>query len=99
MDTFFATNKFGKSSLDHTCCKQSVTARGFIYVMPIKSKGKVLQAIKQFDKEIDAPEALICDVMGDQKSNNVRKLCRGIGATRRVLEEDTLWLNKNDFWI
>ena len=99
MDTFFATKKFRRSSLGHICCKIFVTAKGFIYGMPINSKGKVLQAIKQVDKEIYAPEAIICDVVGEQTSINVCKLCRGIGTTMRVLEKETLWLNKYDLYI
>jgi hypothetical protein len=57
MDTFFATVKAGKSSRGHTCCQLFVTDKGFVYVVPMKSKGEVLQAVKQFAKEIGAPDA------------------------------------------
>ena len=53
MDTFFVTKKAGKSSRGHTCCQLFVTDKGFIYVVPMKSKSEVLQAVKQFAKEID----------------------------------------------
>jgi hypothetical protein len=56
MDTFFATKKVGKSSRGHTCCQLFVTYKGFVYAIPMKSKAEVLQAVKQFAKEIGAPQ-------------------------------------------
>jgi hypothetical protein len=38
MDTFFATKKAGKSSQGHACCQRFVTDKGFVYVVPMKSK-------------------------------------------------------------
>ena len=45
MDTFFATSKAKKSSRGHTYVKISVTNKGFIYVVPMKTESQVLQAI------------------------------------------------------
>ena len=42
MDTFFATKKGGTSSRGNTCCQLFVTDKGFIYVVPMKRKSKVL---------------------------------------------------------
>ena len=50
MDTFFATSKGGKSSRQNTCCQLFVTDKGFVYVVPMRSKSEVLQAVKQFAK-------------------------------------------------
>ena len=61
MDTFFATSKGGKSTRGHTCVQLFVTDKGFIHVIPMKRKSEVLQAVKQFSKEIGAPDAIICD--------------------------------------
>ena len=38
MDTFFATSKAGKSSRGNTCCQLFVTDKGFVYVVPMKTK-------------------------------------------------------------
>jgi hypothetical protein len=70
MDTFFATKKAGKSSRGHTCCQLFVTDKGFVYGVPMKSKSEVLQAVKQFAKEVGAPiasgpEAIICNMAGE----------------------------------
>jgi hypothetical protein len=99
MDTFFATKKAGKSSRGNSCCQLFVTDKGFVYVVPMKSKSEVLQAVKQFAKEIGAPEALICDAAREQKSEEVKKFCHEIGTTLRVLEEGTPWANKAELYI
>ena len=52
MDTFFATKKGGQSSQGHMCGQLFITDKGFVYVIPMRRKSKVLQAIKQFAKEL-----------------------------------------------
>ena len=99
MDTFFATRKAGKSSRGHTCCQLFVTDKGFVYVVPMKSKSEVFQAVKQFAKEIGAPDALIYDAAREQMSQHLRKFCTELGTTLRVLEEGTPWANKAELYI
>jgi hypothetical protein len=99
MDTFFATKKARKSSRGHSCCQLFVTDKGFVYVVPMKSKSEVLQAVKQFAKEIGAPEAIICDPAGEQTSKPLRKFLGDIGTTLRALEEGTQWANKAELYI
>ena len=72
MDTFFATKKAHKSTRGNTCCKLFVTDKGFVYVVPLKSKGEVLLAVKQFAKEVGALDAFICDAAGEQTSHPMR---------------------------
>ena len=45
MDNLFVTKKSGKSSRGHTCCQIFVTDKDFVYVVPMKLKGEVLQAV------------------------------------------------------
>jgi hypothetical protein len=99
MDTFFATKKAGKSSRGHTCCQLFATDKGFVHVVPMKSKSEVLQAVKQFAKEVGAPEPIICNMAGKQTSQDLRKFCNEIGTTMRVLEEGTPWANKAELYI
>ena len=99
MDTFFATKKGGQSSRGHTCCQLFVTDKGFLYVVPMRRKSEVLQAIKQLAKEIGVPSSIIADMSGEQMSHDVRKFCNDIGTTLRALEECTPWSNKADvYW-
>jgi hypothetical protein len=65
MDTFYAAKHGGKSSRGRTCCQLFVTDKGFLYVVPMRRKGEVLQAIKQFAKEIGAPDAFIADMSSE----------------------------------
>lgn len=99
MDTFFAKKKGGKSSRGNTCCQLFVTDKGFVYVVPMKSKSEVILALKQFAKEIGAPDAIIADMSGEQMSGEVRKFCNDIGTTLRALEQGTPWSNKAELYI
>ena len=99
MDTFFATSKGGRSSRGHTCVQLFVTDKGYIYVIPMKKKSDVLQAVKQFAKEVGAPTAIICDAAREQTSSALKQFCNGMGTTLRVLEEGTPWANKAELYI
>lgn len=98
-DTFFATSKAHKSLRGNTCCQLFVTVKGFVYVVPMKTKSLVLQAVKQFVKEIGAPEAFICDPSGEQRSDALRNFCHEVGTTLRYIEEGTPWANKAELYI
>ena len=99
MDTFFATKKGGRSSRGHTCCQLFVTDKGFLYVVPMRRKSEVLQALKHFAKEIGAPTSIIADMSGEQMSHDVRKFCNDIGTTLQALEEGTPWSNEAELYI
>ena len=73
MDTFFATRKGGQSSHGHTRCQLFITDKGFIYMVLMRRKSEVLQAIKQFAKEIGVPTSIVVDMAGEQMSQEVRK--------------------------
>ena len=66
MDTFSATRKGRQSSRGHTCCQVFVTDRGFIYVVLMKRQSEVLLAIKQFAKEVGAPDSFEADMSHEQ---------------------------------
>ena len=73
--------------------------KGFIYVIPMRRKSKVLQVNKQFATEIGAPTSIIVDMAGEQMSQEVRKFCNHIGTTLWALEEGTPWSNKAELYI
>ena len=99
MDTFFATSKSGKSSRGNTCCQLFVTDKGFVYVVPMKRRQDVLNAVKQFTKEIGAPDVIIADGAKEQHKSELRKFLGEIGTTLRVLEESTPWANRAELYI
>ena len=99
MDTFFATKKGGTSSWGNTCCQLFVTDKGFIYVVPMKRKSEVLSAIKQFAKEVSAPDEIGSDMAREQVLQDVQQFCNTIGTMLRALEEGTPWSNKAELYI
>ena len=81
----------------HTCFQLFVIYFGFFYVVLMRSKRKVLQAFKQFSKDIGAPDAIISGAAVDQNSQELRRLFHEIGTTLRVLEYITTWANMGEF--
>jgi hypothetical protein len=65
----------------------------------MKSKAEVPEAVKQLAKEIGAPEAIMCDMAGEQTSHSLKTFCHEIGTALRVLEEGTPWSNKAELHI
>ena len=84
----------GKSSRGIMCCQLFVMDKGFIYVVPMKRKSEVMAAVKQFAKEIGAPDVIICDMAQEQVSADIQMFLNDIGMTLHALEEGTLWANK-----
>ena len=65
----------------------------------MKSKSGLLQALRKFTKGIWYPEAIICDIFGEQTPNTLHKFFSEIGTTLRFLEEGTLWENKDKLYV
>ena len=101
MDTFYATSKKCKSTRGNKYCQLFVTDKGFVYVVPMRTRNgqDVLQAVKQFTKEIGAPESIVCDNSGEQSSHEMKSFCAQIGTTLRFIEEGTPWTNKAELYI
>jgi len=97
-DTFFVTRR-ATSSRGHTCMQLFVSDKGFVFVVPMKSKGEFLDAFKMFTKEIGVPDALIIDPSGEQTSSASKKYCQQVGTTLRVLEVHTQWANRAELYI
>jgi hypothetical protein len=97
-DTFFVTKK-AKSQRGNICMQLFVSDKGFVYVVPMKSKSDFPFALKQFAKEIGVPLALISDPAGEQTSKEVKKIAREMDLTLKVLEESTQWANLAELYI
>ena len=55
MDTFFTHKNKRKSSRVYTCMQLFVTVKGFVHVIPMKSKSEVPMALVFFAKGIGTP--------------------------------------------
>ena len=84
MDTFFATKKAGKSSRCYTCMQLFVTHKGFVSMVPMRSKSEASQALKLFAKEVGAPDTISCNAAKEQVSREVRQFCQKMRTTLRV---------------
>jgi hypothetical protein len=49
--------------------------------------------------KIGVPEAIICDMSGEQTSKPLRKFCAEIGTMLHLLEEGTPWANKAELYV
>jgi hypothetical protein len=60
MDTVFVTSA-AKSLKGNICAQLFVADRGFVAFYPMKKQQEVHLVVKQFAKEVGAPEVLVCD--------------------------------------
>ena len=81
MDTLFATKRDGKFSRSNNCCQLLITGKGYVYVFNMNSKIEVIQAVKNFSKEIGDPDAIIYNMAGENMPKILRKFCNDIGTT------------------
>ena len=65
----------------------------------MKRKSEVMQVVKEFAKEVGAPNAIMCDMSSEQMSAEVKQFCSMIGTTLQALEEGTPWANKAELYI
>ena len=65
----------------------------------MKRKSEFLSAIKQFAKEVGAPDAIVSDMAKEQVSQDMHNFCNTIGTTLRALEEGKPWSNKVELYI
>ena len=84
-DTFFVT-KWAKYTRGNTCMQLFVSDKGFVFVVPMKSKEEFPLELKCFAKEIGVPTTLILDPSREQTSRKVRKFCNNIGTTLQMIE-------------
>ena len=91
-DTYFVTGK-SRSTRWNKCMQLFVSDKGFVYVVPMKTKGEFPSALNIFCEEIGVPTALILDTSGEHQRHNAKKFCNEIGTTLRWLGEYTQWVN------
>ncbi len=98
MNTVIVTSA-AKSLRGNVCAQRFVSDRGFVAFYPMKKQQEVHLAVKQFVKEVGAPEVLVCDPHPAQIKQEVRKFCTQIGTTLKVLEAKTQWANHAELFI
>jgi hypothetical protein len=83
-DTMFATKK-ARSLRGNTCCQVFVSNCDFISLYPMQQESEYPLALKQFAKEVGAPDVLVCDCFKTQNQREVKLLCTRWGQRLRPL--------------
>ncbi len=97
-DTLFVTGT-AKSSRGNICAQLFVSDKGYVAIYPMQHQLDYFLALKQFAKDVGAPDALVCDPHPTQKQRKVKKFCTQIGTTLKVPEAQTQWANRAELYI
>ena len=97
-DTMYVTAK-AKSTRGNTCAQIYVSDKAFLAAYPMRDTKSYINSLKQFAKDVGAPETLVCDAHPTQKKRDVRDFLMQIGTTLRVLEANTQWANRAELYI
>ena len=97
-DTMYVTAK-AKSTRGNTCAQIYVSDKAFLAAYPMRDTKSYINSLKQFAKDVGAPETLVCDAHPTQKKRDVRDFLTQIGTTLRVLEANTQWANRAELYI
>lgn len=55
-----------------------MTNKGYAHIFPMKSKSEVLSTVKEFVKAVAAPNVIISESSGEQRSKEMKKFLREI---------------------
>ena len=97
-DTMFATKK-AVSLRGNTCCQFFASDKDYVAVSCMKKESEYLYALKEFSKEVGAPDVLICDGSKAQNQRAVKLYCNQIGTTLKTLEAETQFANRAELII
>ena len=87
-DTMFATKK-AESLRGNTCCQVFVSDCYFLSLYLMQQESEYPLALKQFAKEVCAPDVLVCDFSKTQNQRAVKLLCTQMGTTLKTLEAES----------
>ena len=76
-----------------------VSDKGFICMVPVKSRKGFIYVFKEFCKEVGVPLDSIMDPAGEQTSGDVKKFAANVACNLKVLEEHTQHANLAELYI
>ena len=88
-----------KSLCGNTCAQIFVSDKDFVALYPMKKESEYFLALKEFLKDVGAPDVLVCDLAKTQKKQEVKDFCTQIGTTLRILEAETQWENQAELFV
>jgi hypothetical protein len=91
--------KATKSLRGNTCCQVFVPDKDFLASYPMRQESEYPLSLKEFAKDVGAPEVLFCDGSKTQNQRQVKLLCTQMGTTVKKLEAETQWANRAELAI
>ena len=64
----------------------------------MKKEADYILALKEFAKDVGAPDVLTCDSARTEKKREVKDFCTQIGTTLHILEAETQWANQAELF-
>jgi hypothetical protein len=80
-------------------CSDFVSDKDFIALYPMKKEAQSFLALKEFSKDVGAPDVLVCDLAKTQRKREVNDFCTQIGTTLNIPEAETQWANWSELWV
>ena len=75
-----------------------VSDKDFLALYPMRQELEYL-ALKEFSKEVGAPDVLVCDGSKTQNQHQVKLLSTQMGTTPKKLAAETQWANRAELAI
>ncbi len=88
-----------KNSQGNICSQLFVSNKGFVAFYPMKRQTDYFLNLKQFAKDVGAPDVLVCELHPAQTKREAQNFCTQISTTLKVLEAETQWANRAELYI
>jgi hypothetical protein len=88
-----------KSLHGNTCCQVFVLDKDYLALYPMQQEAEYPLALKEFEKEVGAPEVLVCDGSKTQNQRDVKLICTQMGTNLKTLKAETQWKNQAEISI
>jgi hypothetical protein len=80
-------------------CSNLCLGQGLLCNLSDEEGIEYILALKEFAKDVGAPEVLICDSAKTQKKREVKDFCTQMGTTLSILEAETQWANRAELFV
>ncbi len=88
-----------KSTRGNTCAQLFVSDKALLVGYPMHDTKSSLNLLKIFAMEVGALQTLVCNVQPTQTKYTVRDFLAQIGTTLLVLEANTQWAIRAEFYV
>ena len=83
-----------ESARGNTCAQLFVTAEGFTYGHPLKSKGDAWESLNKFCREVGVPKTLVSDRAQEELHGDWERVVKEYLVNQRTTEPYSGWQNR-----